>query len=48
MLTRQSEINTTLEFKELSKQQDEVLSENRAENESAEDEMENENDGIAV
>jgi hypothetical protein len=48
-LTRQNEINTQLEFKELSKQQDVLLSEARPENED-EDDMENEpeNDGIAV
>jgi len=49
-LTRQSEINTRLEFKELSKQQDEILSdaatnEDTEENEAA---AEFENDGIAV
>jgi len=50
LLTRQTEINTTLEFKELSKQQDEVLSEGGANKETDEDEVENEyeNDGIAV
>jgi hypothetical protein len=50
-LTRQSEINTKLEFKELSKQQDAFLSEGRAEEESEDgDEMEEEfeNDGVAV
>jgi hypothetical protein len=36
LLTRQTEINTTLEFKELSKQQDEFLSENGSNDESAE------------
>jgi hypothetical protein len=50
LLTRQTEINTTLEFKELSKQQDEILSEGGANKEVGEDEVEDEyeNDGIAV
>ena len=51
-LTRQTEINTKLEFQELSKQQDAFLNEANADDE-AEDEMEEEyedyeNDGIAV
>jgi hypothetical protein len=46
-LTRQSEINTQLEFKELSKQQDALLSEASAEDES-EMEEEYENDGVAI
>jgi hypothetical protein len=41
-LARQSEINTRLEFKELSKQQDAFLSETRAEDEVCGDEMEDE------
>jgi hypothetical protein len=50
LLTRQSEINTALEFKELSKQQDEVLGETGADEETDEDEPEEdyENDGMAV
>jgi hypothetical protein len=50
LLARQSEINTTLEFKELSKQQDEILSEAGTEDEAEENEPEDgyENDGIAV
>ena len=50
LLTRQSEINTTLEFKELSKQQDEFLSEADNGETAAEVEIENEyeNDGVAV
>jgi hypothetical protein len=46
-LTRQSEINTQLEFRELSKQQDALLSEASAEDES-EMEEEYENDGVAI
>jgi hypothetical protein len=49
-LARQSEINTRLEFKELSKQQDAFLSEagvNEEETEEGTDE-EYENDGVAV
>jgi SNF2 family DNA or RNA helicase len=41
-LTRQSEINTTLEFKELSKQQDEFLNDAETEDKTNENEMENE------
>jgi hypothetical protein len=44
LLTRQSEINTTLEFKELSKQQDEFLSGTEAEGGETDNEMENEDD----
>ena len=41
-MTRQSEINTTLEFKELSKQQDEFLSESSSDKKSEENEIEDE------
>ena len=41
-LTRQSEINTMLEFKELSKQQDEFLSEGSSDKKSEENEIEDE------
>jgi len=51
-LTRQSEINAKLEFKELSKQQDEILgdasSNDNSKNTENETEEEYENDGIAV
>jgi hypothetical protein len=49
-LSRQSEINTKLEFQELSKQQDEFLSESGENEETAEaeHEAEYENDGVAV
>jgi hypothetical protein len=50
LLTRQSEINTQLEFKELSKQQDAFLSEGRDDEDENDSEMEEEyeNDGVAV
>ncbi|MDR1703376.1 MAG: hypothetical protein LBS19_01655, partial [Clostridiales bacterium] len=50
LLSRQSEINTALEFKELSKQQDVVMGEARAGDEAAEEEKdcEYENDGVSV